>query len=231
MTGAFAVVPNSSLTEKLQTRYKRWCGGSKENSGATLGYLAPICVAVFFIFVWILVGTRHRFRASSRPIDPEGWPLSFPHATLTSTELDSRFPLAKYGTWLTAHRKCETKEAEVDPPPSQAPASPSTPSFDPGEKEACAGGAGTEDDVASTHTSDSHMECAICMESFDLDDSIRSLTCGHIFHATCLDPWFTKRQARCPLCKTCYPPDLGSSSAPTRPPAVLLRNQIFPRVI
>jgi hypothetical protein len=26
--------------------------GSDEPSGATLGYLAPICVAVFFIFVW-----------------------------------------------------------------------------------------------------------------------------------------------------------------------------------
>ncbi|KAL3466073.1 hypothetical protein BJX64DRAFT_36313 [Aspergillus heterothallicus] len=207
--------------------------GSGERSGTTLGYLAPICVAVFFIFVWIeyriLFGTRHRFRAAGRPIDPESWPLGIPHATLTSTDLDSRFPLVKYSAWLTAHRSDKPKETEVDPLPSKAPDSSSTRSFDPAEKEACVDGDHVDDDIASSQ-GDSHMECAICMESFKDDDSIRSLTCNHIYHATCIDPWFTKRQARCPLCKKCYPPDPGSS-IPTRPPAVLLRNQIFPRVI
>ncbi|KAL2861816.1 hypothetical protein BJX68DRAFT_260620 [Aspergillus pseudodeflectus] len=212
--------------------------GSDEPSGATLGYLAPICVAVFFIFVWIeyriLFGTRNRFRAAGRPIDPESWPLGIPYATLTSTDLDSRFPLVKYSDWLT-HRSDKAKEAAVDPLPSKAPASPSdsSHSFDPADKEACVGGDTGDDhddvNIASSH-GDSHMECAICMESFEDDDSIRSLTCNHIYHATCIDPWFTKRQARCPLCKKCYPPEPGSS-VPTRPPAVLLRNQIFPRVI
>ncbi|KAL2814257.1 hypothetical protein BJX63DRAFT_431414 [Aspergillus granulosus] len=207
--------------------------GSDEPSGATLGYLAPICVAVFFIFVWIeyriLFGTRNRFRAAGRPSDPEGWPLGFPHATLTSTDLDARFPLIKYSAWLTAHRSGQANEAEVDPLPSAASDGRSTRSFDLVGKEACVGGDMGDDDIASSH-GESHMECAICMESFEQEDSIRSLTCSHIYHATCIDPWFTKRQARCPLCKKCYPPEPGSS-APARPPPVLLRNQIFPRVI
>jgi hypothetical protein len=30
------------------------------------------------------------------------------------------------------------------------------------------------------------------------------LTCGHAFHAVCLDPWLTSRRACCPLCKADY---------------------------
>ncbi|RDW81325.1 putative RING finger protein [Aspergillus mulundensis] len=204
---------------------------SHEPSGATLGYLAPICVAVFFIIVWIIFGTRQRFRASNRQTDPEGWPLGFPHAILTSTDLNARFPLIKYSAWSTAHREESSKEIEVDPGPhpsqESAPASPSAPSFDAAEKEVQS--PSVEKDIASSH-GDAHRECAICMEDFDDDNFIRALTCGHIFHATCLDPWFMKRQARCPLCKTCYYPETASS-APTRPAAALIRNQIFPRVL
>jgi hypothetical protein len=36
------------------------------------------------------------------------------------------------------------------------------------------------------------------------DDDIRGLTCGHAFHAGCLDPWLTSRRACCPLCKADY---------------------------
>ncbi|KAL4902269.1 hypothetical protein BDW74DRAFT_66290 [Aspergillus multicolor] len=209
---------------------------SDEPSGATLGYLAPICVAIFFIFVCfryrIIFGTRQRYRASNRQIDPEGWPLGFPHAILTSTDLEARFPLIKYSAWSTAHRPESSKEIEVDPGPlpsqESAPASPSAPSFDAAKKEAQFSSS-VEKEVAPSH-GDAHMECAICMEDFDDDDTIRALTCGHIFHATCLDPWFTKRQARCPLCKTCYYPQ-HIVSVPARPAAALVRNQIFPRVL
>ncbi|KAL4946643.1 hypothetical protein BDV06DRAFT_208549 [Aspergillus oleicola] len=238
---------------------------SNEPSGATLGYLAPICVAIFFIFIWwsrsllvarrrlilnsfryrIIFGTRQRFRASNRQLDPEGWPLGFSHTILTAADLDARFPLIKYSAWSAAHRaEHDDKEIEVDPnhSASQAPVSPSTrkSSFDAAEKEVGVDGGGShsprpssdrgavEKDIAFSH-GDAHMECVVCMEDFDDDDSIRALTCGHIFHATCLDPWFTKRQARCPLCKTCYPPE--HASAPIRPPAALIRNQIFPRVL
>ena len=46
--------------------------------------------------------------------------------------------------------------------------------------------------------------CAICLDNLDDDDDVRGLTCGHAFHAGCLDPWLTSRRACCPLCKADY---------------------------
>ncbi|CAL3972477.1 unnamed protein product [Diplocarpon coronariae] len=46
--------------------------------------------------------------------------------------------------------------------------------------------------------------CAICIDTLEDDDEVRGLTCGHAFHATCLDPWLTGRRACCPLCKADY---------------------------
>lgn len=46
--------------------------------------------------------------------------------------------------------------------------------------------------------------CAICIDTIEEDDDIRGLTCGHAFHAACVDPWLTSRRACCPLCKADY---------------------------
>ena len=46
--------------------------------------------------------------------------------------------------------------------------------------------------------------CAICIDTLENDDDVRGLTCGHAFHAACIDPWLTTRRACCPLCKTDY---------------------------
>lgn len=46
--------------------------------------------------------------------------------------------------------------------------------------------------------------CAICIDTLEADDDVRGLTCGHAFHAGCLDPWLTSRRACCPLCKADY---------------------------
>lgn len=61
--------------------------------------------------------------------------------------------------------------------------------------------------------------CAICIDTLEQDDDIRGLTCGHVFHAGCLDPWLTSRRACCPLCKADYyipkPKPEGEAAAAT----------------
>jgi hypothetical protein len=66
--------------------------------------------------------------------------------------------------------------------------------------------------------------CAICIDTLEDDDDIRGLTCGHAFHAVCVDPWLTSRRACCPLCKADYytpkprpPPADGDATSPNGP--------------
>lgn len=89
--------------------------------------------------------------------------------------------------------------------------------------------------------------CAICLDSIEDDDDIRGLTCGHAFHASCVDPWLTSRRACCPLCKADYyvpkPRPEGTeglsnperarrqtarANMPNQPPAVFTRGRVNP---
>ena len=46
-------------------------------------------------------------------------------------------------------------------------------------------------------------QCAVCLGEFDIDEdeTIAILPCQHKFHTTCITPWLTERQSKCPLCK------------------------------
>ncbi|NXO41702.1 RN128 ligase, partial [Locustella ochotensis] len=42
--------------------------------------------------------------------------------------------------------------------------------------------------------------CVVCFEQYKPNDVMRVLTCNHIFHKTCIDPWLLEH-GTCPLCK------------------------------
>ncbi|AWP01361.1 putative E3 ubiquitin-protein ligase RNF128-like [Scophthalmus maximus] len=48
-------------------------------------------------------------------------------------------------------------------------------------------------------TSDSHM-CAVCIESYRAGEVVTVLTCDHIFHKACIEPWLLEKR-NCPMCK------------------------------
>lgn len=43
--------------------------------------------------------------------------------------------------------------------------------------------------------------CSICLCEFQVNDRVKRLPCGHLFHKTCLDPWFLDVTSSCPVCK------------------------------
>lgn len=42
--------------------------------------------------------------------------------------------------------------------------------------------------------------CSVCLERFQLQDSVRTIPCFHTFHVACIDPWL-REKASCPICK------------------------------
>ncbi|NWW76994.1 RN128 ligase, partial [Climacteris rufus] len=42
--------------------------------------------------------------------------------------------------------------------------------------------------------------CVVCFEQYKPNDVMRILTCNHVFHKTCIDPWLLEH-GTCPLCK------------------------------
>lgn len=55
--------------------------------------------------------------------------------------------------------------------------------------------------LTNTKSSSSHRTaCAICLEQFQIGDTVRTIPCFHTFHTSCIDPWLQKK-AICPICK------------------------------
>ncbi|CAM9340345.1 unnamed protein product [Phaeothamnion confervicola] len=46
---------------------------------------------------------------------------------------------------------------------------------------------------------ESSAACVICLEDYRFGDRLVHITCGHVFHDRCIDPWFSKKKT-CPLC-------------------------------
>ncbi|ETE69056.1 E3 ubiquitin-protein ligase, partial [Ophiophagus hannah] len=42
--------------------------------------------------------------------------------------------------------------------------------------------------------------CAVCIEAYKPNDVVRILTCHHLFHKSCIDPWLLEHRT-CPMCK------------------------------
>lgn len=47
--------------------------------------------------------------------------------------------------------------------------------------------------------SDNHL-CAVCIDSYKAGDVVTALTCEHVFHKACIEPWLLERRT-CPMCK------------------------------
>uniref|UniRef100_A0A669E7J6 RING-type domain-containing protein n=1 Tax=Oreochromis niloticus TaxID=8128 RepID=A0A669E7J6_ORENI len=54
--------------------------------------------------------------------------------------------------------------------------------------------------LKSEETSSDSSMCAVCIESYKVGDVVTVLTCDHIFHKTCIEPWLLERRT-CPMCK------------------------------
>lgn len=44
-------------------------------------------------------------------------------------------------------------------------------------------------------------ECIICLEPMVINDKVRILDCGHMYHYDCINKWIEKKgKINCPLC-------------------------------
>ena len=43
-------------------------------------------------------------------------------------------------------------------------------------------------------------ECSICLDSYEIGDTISILSCEHFYHTKCLNEWLNKKE-ECPLCR------------------------------
>lgn len=59
--------------------------------------------------------------------------------------------------------------------------------------------------------------CAICIDNFEAGAVVRHLTCAHVYHKKCIDPWLTEK-GTCPQCKADILKSLGLGEAVQRPP-------------
>ncbi|KAJ9419125.1 hypothetical protein QL093DRAFT_2354544 [Fusarium oxysporum] len=52
--------------------------------------------------------------------------------------------------------------------------------------------------------------CVICLEVMAGSDIVRRLSCGHVFHSSCITLWYLRQHYTCPLCVSRYIPANGT---------------------
>ncbi|KAB8275704.1 hypothetical protein BDV30DRAFT_58943 [Aspergillus minisclerotigenes] len=236
----------------------------KHSPAAPLGYLAPVCAGLLVISVWY----RHfrRDRRNAGFLDLESVPFRRGSTVISSGEVDKQFPLMKYSDWWAGRSRKESiaketigslssasedpkngpedKEIAITVPESHvqktnsAENAPDT-QIDKTQERVRGSGNACEHDTDDA-ASETGCLCAICMDPFEGETYIRPLTCGHIFHSSCVDPWLTKRRASCPLCNKSFGDHEASNREETVahifpvlavPRAAMLRSDVFPRTI
>lgn len=50
-------------------------------------------------------------------------------------------------------------------------------------------------------------ECSICLADFKPNSDVNRLSCGHVFHCSCLEKWLKYWNTTCPLCRNYMMPD------------------------
>ncbi|OVA06708.1 zinc finger protein [Macleaya cordata] len=45
-------------------------------------------------------------------------------------------------------------------------------------------------------------DCSVCLTQFEPESEINRLSCGHVYHKTCLEKWLDYWNITCPLCRT-----------------------------
>eukprot|EP00049_Salpingoeca_infusionum_P014502 m.271247 g.271247 ORF g.271247 m.271247 type:complete len:814 (+) comp15683_c1_seq4:1540-3981(+) len=53
--------------------------------------------------------------------------------------------------------------------------------------------------ISATSPQETRSTCSICTVAFVPDTHVRQLTCNHIFHKSCIDPYVTQQRSVCPL--------------------------------
>lgn len=46
-------------------------------------------------------------------------------------------------------------------------------------------------------------QCHICLDDFNVKESITQLQCNHYYHKECIKEWLTKQSSKCPICRVC----------------------------
>lgn len=58
-------------------------------------------------------------------------------------------------------------------------------------------------------------ECPVCLTEFEPHAEINHLSCGHVFHKTCLEKWLKYWNVTCPLCRNhMLPQDAEENTCP-----------------